>query len=288
MVKATQEKATRPALKPLLDAATPGGGNVAQPDSWLCQTWVVNEQKEPIQVYRGQHGSTPMQPDAVGLQSTLASITFTSDPSVASTYAMQPNDWRLIPIAPCVLLAYLDIRNPVFWLEDDPFVDFSVLSFALGADASLRFARKFSAHVEDTNLWAEDLSPLFKSVDDFLNKYPERVGELCVQAWVLLDDFEFVQTAKDAGFDGAMSLGSGESATIDEYRIFDAAQYKPAAQWHAAVDKRIDLLEQFYRENQEASVFAEEEEFQKNRLFLEEDSAFENVEDSNSDEDDLG
>lgn len=252
----------------------PQRSQVAKPDSWLCQTWAVNEQKEPIQVYRGQHGSAPVQPNAAGLQTILASITFTSDPAVASTYAMQPNNWRLTPVAPCVLPAYLDIRKPVFWLKDDPFVDFSVLSLALGADASLRFARKFSDHVENTNFWANELSPLFKSVDDFLNKHPERVNELYVQAWALLDDFSFVQTAREAGFDGAMSLGSGESAMVAEYRIFNPDQYKPALQWRAAVEKRIDLLEQFHRENQEAEASAAELEFQSNRLFFEVDSTF--------------
>lgn len=233
------------------------------PEPWLSLSWAVNDQKEPLRVYRGQHGGTSHDSSAVGLQSTLASITFTPDPAVASTYAMRPNDWRLAPVAPRVIPAYLDIRQPIFWLEDEPFVDFSMLSFALGADTALRFARKFSSHVEDTNLWADELSPLFKSVDDFLNNHPERVNELYVQAWVLLDDFAFVQAAKDAGYDGAMSLGSGESALIAEYRIFDVAQYKPAAEWQTAVDKRVDLLAQFHRENEEAEQAAFEDDLQR-------------------------
>lgn len=232
-------------------------------DKWLSLSWVVNDQKEPLQVYRGQHGGTSHDPAAVRLQSALASITFTPNPAVASTYAMKPNDWRLAPIAPCVIPAYLDIRQPIFWLEDDPFVDFSELSLALGADTALRFARKFSSHVEDTNMWADELSSLFNSVDDFLNKHPERVNELYVQAWVLLDDFAFVQVAKDAGFDGAMSLGSGASALIAEYRIFDTAQYKPAVEWQAAVDKRVDLLTQSHRENMEAKQAAFEDDLQR-------------------------
>ena len=206
-----------------------------QPD-WMSSTHVVNQQREPLVVFRGQHGQCNGQ-----LQCLLASITFTADAAIASLYAESPNDPKALAANPFVTPAYLDISNPLFVQNDDPFVDASLLIDKLGRMTAEKYIRKYASRVEHSNFWETEIQPLFKNVDDFLNNHPERLGELFLEGWVLLDDFDFVQRALDAGFDGAISLGSGESAMSLEYRVFKAEQAKPAFEWQLRVQQYVEL-----------------------------------------------
>lgn len=191
---------------------------------WFGKSKVVDENGRPAVVYRGEHGATT---DG-DLQTILGTYTFTNDPAVASTYAQTPNDLRMRADQPRVLPAYLKIENPIFNNADDPFVDFSEISQKLGREEAIRFAKKYADRIEGTGNWEENFADDFESVDDLLSQKPSAVDQLYVEAYPLLDDLTFVQAAKEAGFDGAINKGTGESMDAVEYRVFNKTQIKSA------------------------------------------------------------
>jgi hypoxanthine-guanine phosphoribosyltransferase len=191
---------------------------------WFGDSKVVDAQGKPLVVYRGEHGGDG-QP-----RTTLASYTFVDDPKVASTYAMSPNDTRnfLSADSPKVIPAFLSIQNPVIENRDDPFVEFSDLVKKLGRDVSIKFARKHADWIQNTGNWEENFADKYESVDALLDASPSAVSELYMDAYPLLDDFAFVGAAKDAGFDGAIHVGNGESMDAVEYKVFLPEQIKSA------------------------------------------------------------
>lgn len=192
---------------------------------WFGQSKAVDDEGQGIVVYRGEHGEGNGQP-----RTSLASITFTSDPQVASTYALTPNDMRNFThaAAPKVIPAYLSIQNPIINNPDDPFVDFSDLSNKLGHQVAAKFARKFADHIEYTSNWEENFAPDYESVDALLDVDPAALRKLYMDAYPLLDDFAFVSAAKEAGFDGGIHVGNGASSHVIEYRVFSETQIKSA------------------------------------------------------------
>lgn len=189
-------------------------------DAWFFDSKVVDDAGVPLVVYRGEHGKT-----ADGdLQTALGTYTFTRSPAVASAYASQPNDYKMGSVAeqPRVIPAYLSIKNPLFNKSDDPFVDLSEIAMKLKSPAfAMHMALKHAAHIENTNNWEEIGA---SSVKSFLHFEPEGINRLYVDAYVLLDDPEFIEFARESGFDGAIHLGNGESALELEYRVFDKKQ----------------------------------------------------------------
>lgn len=194
--------------------------------NWFGDSKVTNAEGLPLVVYRGEHGDTL----AGALRTTLPGFTFTGDREVASRYAMEPNDRLSFHYAdlPRVIPAYLSIKNPVFFNLDDPFVEFSDLAELLGRPLAEKMARKHDNHVRNTGNWEENFADQFATVDELLDARPDALSALYVDAYVLLDDYAFVEAARSAGFDGAGHLGNGESALLMEYRVFDRSQIQSA------------------------------------------------------------
>ncbi len=191
---------------------------------WFSGSKVVDAEGRPLVVYRGEHGSGDGQPKTL-----LGSYTFTDDAAVASIYAEEPNDRRTFTGAesPRVIPAYLSIKKPVMDSRDDPFIEFADIIAAVGQDAAIKIARKFSDQIEGTSPWQEGEAG-FDSVDQMLKKSPQSLVKQYMQAFPLFDDPESVQMFKDAGFDGAIHLGSGESMDAIEFRVFSPNQIKSA------------------------------------------------------------
>jgi N12 class adenine-specific DNA methylase len=192
---------------------------------WFGDSKVVDDQGKPLVVYRGEHGNGDGQP-----RTTLASYTFVDDAKVASTYAMSPNDTRnfLSAESPKVIPAFLSIQKPIIENRDDPFVEFSDLAQKLGRDTAIKFARKHADWIQNTSNWDENFAGEYDSVDALMDANPSAVSELYMDAYPLLDDFAFVGAAQDAGFDGAIHVGNGESMDAVEYRAFRPEQIKSA------------------------------------------------------------
>lgn len=188
--------------------------------AWFGKSKVVDASGNPLVVYRGEHGAGEGE-----IQSRLPSISFGSI-EAANAYAMEPNDRRDTAEAPRVAPVYLRIENPIIENRDDPFVDVSDLMIKLGKKAARELALSHAGDIEYTGNWDENFSGEYESVADLLKRDPGRLGELYLDAFRLLDDPRFVELAKAKGYDGAIHIGNGKTATDVEYRIFDASQAK--------------------------------------------------------------
>jgi GNAT superfamily N-acetyltransferase len=201
--------------------------------AWFAGSHAVDNQGNPIVVYRGEHGEGDDQ-----LQTMLGTYTFTEDAEVANQYAVDPNDSSMTPLAPKVIPAYLSIQNPILVNYNDPFIDIHVLVDKLGRETAEKFTRKHGDWIRNTDNWHENYSQKYRSVNELLDAEPDALGKLYLDAYPLLDDAEFIQAAKDAGFDGAIHIGNGASAASLEYRVFSPEQIKSAIGNNGNYDRR--------------------------------------------------
>lgn len=205
-------------------APPPKTADTAAPEfkQWFAGSKAVGPKGEPLLVFRGQHGA-----DAKGIQTRAPSITFTGDRGVAETYAKSPNNRKLDPTAknPHTLEAYVSIKNPIIE-GDDPFIDLSTISKAIGYPAARKLAERFSDQIERTNNWEEEFAGKYDSVKALLAKDPKAVDRLYLDAYHVLDDPAAVKAFKAAGYDGAIHDGNGEGAKTTEYRVFSPDQVK--------------------------------------------------------------
>jgi hypothetical protein len=170
-----------------------------------------------FEVFRGQYGSITAE-----LQSKLPSITFGSF-KTAKLYATEPNKREDKVIKSIVLSAFIQINNPIINNNSDCFADFDVLIDRLGTDFMWYMAEKHANHIYNTNNWEDNYSQ-FNSISELKKCKPMEIINLYLDAYVLLDDSEFVAYAKEHGYDGAIHIGNGQTYNELEYRIFSEEQ----------------------------------------------------------------
>lgn len=166
--------------------------------------------------YRGQHGESP------DIEAKVGSISF-GDSEAASLYAQQPNVSSDVAQASKVFPSFLKIENPVINAPDDPFMDFSILSDAIGFDKAKKYFIKHEDDVMNTGNWEENFMDKYDSVADVPDS---KLSELYMQSYTILDDPSAVKDMKAAGFDGAIHMGSGETLDQTEYKVFDKSQIR--------------------------------------------------------------
>lgn len=196
-------------------------------DKWFKGSKVVDDQGKPLVVYRGEHGDLP---EGQQFHSRLNSLSF-SNKEAAHTYAMEPNNWndkKNVERSPRVAPVYLQIKKPFIENRDDPFVDLSHIEKQLGRKEAMRIAHKFADDIQYTNNWEENYEGKYDDVADLLKKKPGELKNLYFDLYKLLDDPHEVELMKKKGFDGAIHIGNGETATELEYRVFDPKQVKSA------------------------------------------------------------
>jgi len=180
----------------------------------LSTSVAVGKDGLPIVVYRGEHGESN---DLI--HSRTRAISF-SNATAASAYASQPNNPDDKPVAPRVLAAYLSIENPVVVDRDDPFIDISTIAARLGDAKAKTIALRLADHIEHTCNWVDNFEPKFASVADLIDRNPELMSELYLDAYPVFDDDEIVSWFAEAGYDGAIHAGNGETAMEVEYKVF--------------------------------------------------------------------
>jgi hypothetical protein len=187
---------------------------------WFDGSKVVDKRGRPLIVYRGQHG-----PDSDKIQNRLPVISFGTK-GAADTYAYAPNNRTLdkLAINPHIIAAYLSIKNPVINTPDDPFIEFEAIINAVGLENAKKIALGVADYITPTNNWDEEYSADFESVQELVEKAPERIKGLYVDAYAVFDEPEFVEMFKQAGFDGLIQGGNGETAMEPEYKVFDKSQ----------------------------------------------------------------
>ncbi len=166
--------------------------------------------------YRGQYGESP------DIETKVGSISF-GDAEAASLYAQEPNVTTDVVEAAKVFPSFLKIENPIINSPDDPFMDFSILSDAIGFDKAKAYFIKHEDGVMNTGNWEENFMDEYDSVADVPDS---RLPELYVESYTILDDPSAVEDMKAAGFDGAIHMGSGETFGQAEYKVFDESQIR--------------------------------------------------------------
>lgn len=194
---------------------------------WFGRSKATGPDGAPAVLYRGEHGALA---EGEHFQSRLNSISFTADRTAAITYALSPNDSQLDRFveAPRVALVHLKIENPIIENHNDPFIELSHLAAELGRREAKRIALKFSGDIEYTGNWAENYACEYGSVAELLKEKPLELMNLYFNAYKFLDDLVEVDRLKAAGYDGAIHIGNGETASVLEYRVFDLRQVRPA------------------------------------------------------------
>ena len=165
--------------------------------------------------YRGQHGRK------TGHLETRHAAVYFGELAVAEHYARQPNRRGDVALEPHVFIASLKLHRPFINTPNDPFLELSDVVDKLGAAEAQRIARKFAAHIMQTNSWESQFSQ-YSGVEELLQQDAGALDELYFPAYWFLSDPVEVNRLKAAGFDGAVHGGSGVSALTTEYCVFDA------------------------------------------------------------------
>lgn len=180
-----------------------------------------NDEAVRVKTYRGEHGK------GAPLQSKLGSLSFGSK-EVALQYAVSPNDHRMTAEAPRLIEAEIRIDKPIILDLGDPFIDGSILKEKVGLARAWSIMERLEDHLGNTDNFGElqetydvySLSDMRKVAGDDL------LDQLYVDAYPVFDDPEIVGWFREAGYDGVIHGGNGESAMEMEYKVFDASQVK--------------------------------------------------------------
>ncbi len=194
---------------------------------WFGQSRAIKSDGTPAVLYRGEHGALV---EGEYSQSRFNSLSFTDDSDAASTYAMSPNNNQLdrTAEAPRVTPVHLRIENPIIENRNDPFIDLSHFADKLGCREAKRIARKFDRDIQYTGNWNNNYASEYDSVAQLLKEKPDELKNLYFNAHKFLDDPVEIERLKKAGYDGAIHIGNGETATSLEYRVFDLRQVRSA------------------------------------------------------------
>jgi ADP-Ribosyltransferase in polyvalent proteins len=194
---------------------------------WFGQSRATEPDGTPAVLYRGEHGALV---DDEYLQSRLNSLSFTADRDAANTYALSPNNSQFDSVAeaPRVTPVHLKIENPIIENHSDPFIDLSHLADKLGRREAKRIALKFDRDIRYTGNWEDNYAREYGSVAQLLKKKPNELKNLYFNAHKFLDDITEIERLKEAGYDGAIHIGNGETASVLEYRVFNPRQVRSA------------------------------------------------------------
>jgi hypothetical protein len=194
---------------------------------WFGQSKASKPDGTPAVLYRGEHGANARSERS---QSRLNSLSFVEDRDAANIYAMSPNNSRLdyLAEAPRITPVHLMIENPIIENRDDPFIDLSLLADKLGRREAKRIAIKFDNDIRYTGNWDVNYASRYSSAVELLKEKPDEFKNLYFSAYKFLDDPVEVERLKRAGYDGAIHVGNGETATSLEYRVFYSCQVRSA------------------------------------------------------------
>ena len=185
-------------------------------------------------VYRGQYGSKSNK-----IETRLPSITFSNLES-AMQYAFSPNNSSDNVINSRVILAKVIINNPVINAKDC-FADFDLLIEKLGEDFIWKMAEKYSEQIYLTDNWQNNYSK-YKTINNLKVNNKNTIYDLYMNAYVLLDDNEFISKSLENGYDGAIHIGNGFTHDTLEYRVFNKNQIEIVKVLEIDAESDIDVI----------------------------------------------
>jgi hypothetical protein len=178
-----------------------------------------------VTAYRGEHGELDADNH---FQSRLGALSF-GTVEAAKTYASSPNNRDDTLITPRIIKAEITIHNPVMNDPDDPFIDFSIIIKAIGVEKALKIALEEEGHISNTDNWHELSSEHgCSSVEKLCKKLgaENALNQIYMDAYPVFDDPTYVSWFRDAGFDGLVQGGNGETGLMPEYKVFNPEQAK--------------------------------------------------------------
>jgi hypothetical protein len=197
---------------------------------WFGNSKVTGEFGHPLVVYRGEHGSLNVATDGNRIQdrfgsfqTRLAALSF-GTVSAAKLYALKPNNRDDFPVAPRLYSAYLSIQNPIMNRPDDPFVELDDIAKAVGKSVARDVAIHFGDHITNTCNWLDDIGMKFETFENYLNSSSFNLSDIYFDAYALFDDGQYAPIFRNAGFDGVIHGGCGETFGEAEYKVFSAKQ----------------------------------------------------------------
>jgi hypothetical protein len=197
-------------------------------------------------VFRGEHGA------GEPLQSRRACFSF-SQYDIAESYATSPNDEDDIVSHPRIIEANIEIRNPVISDLEDPFVDGIVLMGILGAARTRVLFKEQEQYLTNTSNFTEvceeygvdeDFDQLYAVAGDAV------LSKLYIDAYPVFDNQKYVQWFMEAGFDGLVQGGNGDSALEAEYKVFHVDQIAILKVHDLRPSPVLELDEQLLRQRQ--------------------------------------
>ena len=184
---------------------------------WFGGSCVTDENGLPLVVYRGEYGMADNHD--VGQHTRRGSISFGTG-KAACYYAKFPNDTRDIAHAPRVIPAYLRIEKPVIKNDEDPFIDMSDIINTLGWEKAKTIARDLGEFFLNTNNWYDHFEGIFDTPEELIEKSPEELKKLYLDAFPVFDCPDYIEWFREAGYDGVVHSGNGDTAKEIEYKVF--------------------------------------------------------------------
>lgn len=185
----------------------------------LLNTKAVNDDGIPKLLYRGEFGLNAKSKPQLETQNCIVSF---GSCEVGNDYASAFGRDKQ-PLLPRVYPVYLNIEKPFVNDPGDPYVDYTLLVSLLGEDNAKHFFLKHQETAMSNGNWLNEVNDpeQFKDIRDLAERAPERLNELYIHVYALMEDAKFVSLLKDAGYDGAITCTDTEHEDTAEYWVFD-------------------------------------------------------------------
>jgi hypothetical protein len=184
---------------------------------------LLNENGEPLPVFRGEHGPDASNP----FDSTrLPTPTFTNQPDIAGVYAMAPNNQHDSGEAARLLACFLRMDQPLVISESgDPFTEMHHL-FPLRDALGVERFEALAQHLHRTYGLRYDGEAIEQPAE--IVPYLANFSSFYVDSYRVADDPMVTQMAQEAGFDGLSYWGATKTEPALEFRPFTPTQIKSA------------------------------------------------------------
>ena len=91
--------------------------------------------------------------------------------------------------------------------------------------------------IMNTSKWVDDIGKSYQNFDQYFNSNQFCLKDLYFDAYALFDDHLCVAKFREAGFDGAIHAGCGETFGEIEYKVFSEKQVWPLHCAHVNYEK---------------------------------------------------
>jgi len=110
--------------------------------------------------------------------------------------------------------------------RNDPFIDLSHIANKLGCREAKRIALKFDSDIQYTGNWNDNYASEYDNVASVAEGKAGRTQEPLLRRLQISRRPVEIERLKGAGYDGAIHIGNGETATSSNTACFDLRQVR--------------------------------------------------------------